>query len=61
MKKLELQHFGVLELDAKEMEEIDGGLLPGWLKKLSGAGVALWALENWSDINKSCSCLGRLR
>ncbi len=26
MKKLELQNFGVLEMDAKEMIETDGGL-----------------------------------
>ncbi|MBY0542493.1 MAG: hypothetical protein K2P75_03755 [Sphingobacteriaceae bacterium] len=25
MKRLELQNFGVLELDAREMREIDGG------------------------------------
>ncbi|WP_316769848.1 hypothetical protein [Pedobacter frigiditerrae] len=38
MKKLELQNFGVQELDANEMREIDGGMfglltLPvaGWI------------------------------
>ncbi len=27
MKKLELQSFGVIEMNAKEMKEIDGGLV----------------------------------
>ena len=28
MKNLELKNFGVVEMDAKQMEETDGGFLP---------------------------------
>jgi hypothetical protein len=40
MKTLDVTKFGVQELDAKEMVEIEGGKLVDWLKVV-GAAIAL--------------------
>ena len=50
MKKLELQNFGVLELDAQEMKEIDGGIVPIVLAAIAlgiAAGAAGMAAGNY--------------
>lgn len=41
MKKLELSGFGVQEMDAKEMNKIDGGVAPWW-----AIGVAIYLYDN---------------
>ena len=46
MKKLQLENFGVQELDAKEMKEIDGGFLAFLLFGII-ALVALIASEDY--------------
>lgn len=47
MKKLKLQNFGVQELDAKEMEEMNGGFIYYLYfaagKAIYGAGMAVVA------------------
>lgn len=41
MKSLELKNFGVHELDAMELKEIDGGGFPFW-----AIGVAFYLYDN---------------
>lgn len=55
MKKLELENFGVLELDAKEMQKIDGGKAPGWIKKLGWGYLVVEVIENWEEIKEGFS------
>lgn len=51
MKNLELQNFGVVELNAKEMEETDGGL-PWWLPAALVVGLVISAVNNFGDIRE---------
>jgi lactobin A/cerein 7B family class IIb bacteriocin len=44
MRNLELQNFGVVEMDSKEMEETDGGLAPLIIWGLVAGGIALVGL-----------------
>lgn len=46
MKKLELENFGVQELSAKEMEDVNGGFW-GFLVGFAVAAVALWGVANF--------------
>ena len=49
------EQYGVIELNAGEMVNVNGGetvALPKWLKALSPAGVALYIIENWPDVKK---------
>lgn len=52
MRKLELENFGVQEMDAKEMQAIDGGGL--WLAAL-GAALIISAIDNFGDIRAGFS------
>jgi hypothetical protein len=55
MKKLELQNFGVLEMDAMEMVEENGGNTPGWVKKLGWGYLFTEVVDNWDEIKKGFS------
>lgn len=46
MKKLNLESFGVQELNAKEMAEVQGGFL-GFLLGAAVVGIALWGVANF--------------
>lgn len=53
MKRLELENFGVQELDAKEMKETDGGLVLGihrWL--IEGLGAVGGAMSDFAHAFK---------
>ncbi|QPH38202.1 bacteriocin [Pedobacter endophyticus] len=52
MKNLELENFGVQELDAREMKTIDGG---GWLRKLGWGYLATEVIDHWDEIKKGFS------
>lgn len=54
MKKLELQNFGVQELDAKEIREVGGGL-PWWLPAAAVVGLVISAVNNFGDIREGFS------
>ncbi|MDX9771707.1 MAG: class IIb bacteriocin, lactobin A/cerein 7B family [Tenuifilaceae bacterium] len=54
MKQLSLNNLGVQELDAKEMQKIDGGIV-GWalaLGIIAGVTVVNLAINKWG--NKDC-------
>jgi len=56
MKRLELSNFGVLEMDAREMIEQDGGNnTPGWIKKLGWGYLLTEVVDNWDEIKKGFS------
>lgn len=55
MKGLGLQNFGVQELDAKEMREIDGGQLPKWVKGGAWGYLASQVIEHWAEIKDGFS------
>ena len=49
MKNLELKNFGVVEMDAKEMNEIDGGIIP---LLIIGCCLLLSSCGNQVNVNK---------
>lgn len=51
MKKLELKTLGVLELDAKEMRETDGGVIP-WGLYAAAAAAAIATYDAVKDFSK---------
>ena len=46
MKKLNLESFGVQEMNTKEMAEVQGGFL-GFLLGAAAVGIALWGIANF--------------
>lgn len=52
MRNLELQNFGVVEMDAEEAIELNGGAMPPWLKKLGWGYLLVEVIDNWDDIKK---------
>ncbi|RDC57311.1 hypothetical protein DU508_09070 [Pedobacter chinensis] len=55
MKKLELENFGVQEMDAKEMVVIDGGNLPPWAKGGIWGAIAYEIMDNWKAVKAGLS------
>ncbi|WP_445710304.1 hypothetical protein [Flavobacterium sp.] len=47
---MNLENLNLVELNAQEVLEIEGGALPGWLKKIGWGYLASVVTENWSDI-----------
>jgi hypothetical protein len=52
MQNIELQNFGLLELDRSEALAVNGGQWYGLLKGITVLGVANAIIENWDDIKK---------
>ena len=55
MKKLELENFGVVEMDGRDMVEVDGGKFPSWAKKFGWAWLVGEVIDNWDDIKQGLS------
>ncbi|WP_316769856.1 hypothetical protein [Pedobacter frigiditerrae] len=55
MKKLELQNFGVVEMNNDEMKRVDGGQLPKWVKGGIWGYLATQVIDNWAEIKKGFS------
>lgn len=47
MKKLELENFSVLEMDAKELQKVDGGW---WQAALAAAGAIIYLYNEGGDL-----------
>ena len=45
-----LQNFGVQELKIKEIHEVNGGGLESLFRRIAPIGIALYVMDNWSDI-----------
>jgi len=51
MKKLQLQSFGLADLNVQEATSIQGGgNITSWLKKIGPVSIATWIITNWEDI-----------
>lgn len=55
MKKLELENFGVLQIDTFELMEIDGGQLPSWMKGGIWGAIAYEIMDNWKVVKIAVS------
>ena len=52
---MNLEKLNLVELDAQEVQETEGGTVPSWLKKLGWGYVASVVVDNWSDIKSGFS------
>ncbi|OYZ00917.1 MAG: hypothetical protein B7Y37_08430 [Sphingobacteriia bacterium 28-36-52] len=52
MKKVSFEQLGLVNLSTEEFQEINGGEIGTWLKKVGLAGLAYDVIDNWSTIKK---------
>ncbi len=48
----DLNKMGLASLSREEMQEVDGGEWPVWLKGIGIAGVVNEVIEHWDEIKK---------
>jgi hypothetical protein len=50
METLELSKMGLVPVTTSEMQQIEGGTLPSWMKGLGIGWVADQIIKNWDEI-----------
>lgn len=52
---MNLQNLNLVELNAQEVQEVEGGSAPSWLKKLGWGWVVTEVIDNWEEIKKGAA------
>lgn len=54
--------MGLSEMEQTEKQEtFGGGEIPKWVRGLSPIGIAIWAMDNWTDIKKGISDASKIK